>query len=111
MTDTPTRLHPRPIKAAHELLITKLAAMLPDVPRLSIDADPSEFEDVADYLCEAARIFDQWLLAVGREVKANAPCKIDMDCFTDVVLNVVEGFSTAECTKCAETIKEDRSAA
>lgn len=110
MTDTPTVLHPRPIKAAHELLMTKLAAMLPVVPRLPIDPDPEQFEDVADYICEAARIFDQWLLAVGREVKANAPCKIDMKLFTDVFLNAVEGEATAEITKCAERVKEDRAA-
>lgn len=102
---------PRPLKAAFEMMLMKFAAMVPDVPRLSIDADPSEFEDVNDFICEAARAFDAWLLAVGREVQSNARRSIDLSDFTDVALNAIEGNATFQITRCAETVREDRNAA
>lgn len=104
-------MHPRPIKAAHELLLTKLAALTDFTPRIGIDPSPRDFEDVNDYLCDAARIFDQWLAAVGVDIKANAPCRIDDSVFKDRFLNAVEGEATAEITRCAERVKEDRAAA
>jgi hypothetical protein len=103
-------MNTRPIRAAHELLLTKLAAMVDDVPRIGIDPNPSDFECVNDYLCEAARYFDEWLSAIGMEIKANASCRIDESVFKDRFVNAVEGEATAEITRCAERVREDRAA-
>jgi hypothetical protein len=101
---------PAPIKAAHELLLTKLAALTDFVPRISIDPNPSEFEDVETYIRDAVGFFDQWLSAIGNEIKANASCRIDESVFKDRFLNAVEGEATAEITRCADRVREDRAA-
>lgn len=98
-----------PINDAHNTMIFRLAALIP--PRIYVNPDPCEFENTADYLCDVARIVDQWLLAVGREVNSNTSVRIDMSLFTDQVLGAVEGNATYECTRAAEALAEDLVAA
>jgi hypothetical protein len=48
---------------------------------------------VNDYILDAARMFDQWLSAIGNEIKANASCRIDESVFKDRFLNADGGRS------------------
>lgn len=108
MTDTPTPLHPRPIKAAHELMLAKLCALNP--PRLTVSPEPDQFEAVSEYLLDVARIVDAMILEVGRDVKSNASRNIDLRYFDNVLRDGLEGFAVYSITEEIEALKEERAA-
>jgi hypothetical protein len=103
-------MNSNPIKRSHELLLTKLAALTDFTPRISIDPNPRDFEDVNDYILAAVGFFDEWLSAIGVQIKANASCRIDESVFKERFLNAIEGEATCEITRCAERVREDRAA-
>ena len=100
---SPTSINP--IARAHYALIRELTRMR--VPSLSINTEPEEFEDVADYIERVAALFDvTWLQAVGSDVKANALCSIDMEMFSNQFVGAVSGNATYELSCAAESARE-----
>lgn len=98
-----------PIAVAHAEAVRRLACLIP--PRIYVNPDPEEFEATSEYLLDVARIVDELVLAVGREVKSNATCAIDLKLFSNVLTNALEGDATCEIGREVESLKEDRDAA
>lgn len=99
---------PRPIALAHQIMVAKLGTLRP--PRIFVNPDPEEFGAVNEYLTDVARIVDECLLAVGKEVKANASVNINLDFFTNVLANELEGNACFEVERAAEEVRNERAA-
>jgi hypothetical protein len=95
-----------PIAAAHVALIRELAPLA--IPKLHVNTDPEEFENVADYIVRMAAIFDRWLKAVGEDVKSSAICNVNLGMFTRQFQATVEGYATFELDRAAEALREER---
>jgi len=95
-----------PIAAAHVTLIRELAPLA--VPKLHVNTDPEEFENVADYIVRVSGIFDRWLKAVGEDVKSSAVCNVNLGMFTGQFQATVEGYATFELDRAAESLREER---
>lgn len=91
-----------PIWYAHKAMVAKLAALTP--PRIYIEPEPEDFENVRDYLADAREIINAWLSEVGKEVQSNAIVKLDMGQFSIEGLSDCEG----ECNRAAAALAEDR---
>ena len=100
---------PNPIAVAHAEAGRRLACLIP--PRIYANPDPQEFEATSEYLLDVARIVDELILAVGREVKSSASVNIDITSFENVLRTGLEGFATYEISREVASIKEDRNAA
>ena len=122
MTDTPlteaardvkaylaAKQRPNPIAVAHAEAVRRLACLIP--PRIYVNPDPQEFEATSEYLLDVARIVDELILSVGREVKSSASVRIDLATFTNVLRDGLEGFSIHEISREVASLKEDRNAA
>lgn len=96
------------IYTAHQTMLAKLAALRP--PHIYVNPDPEEFGAVNEYLLDVARIVDECLLAVGREVKCNTPVRINMDLFTNVLRDALEGNACFEVERAIEDIRSERAA-
>jgi hypothetical protein len=70
------------------LLKIKAPASYPAFPT------PSDHEAVAAHIREAAAIFDEWLAAIGSEVRDNAASPIDANLFAGSFLGAVDGNET-----------------
>lgn len=103
-----TALHPRPIKAAHELLLAKLCALFP--PHIPVQPSPDDFEATREYLEDVARIVDQLILEVGREVQSNSSRAVDIRDFENVTLNALEADTLHYLTREADELRETRAA-
>lgn len=99
---------PNPIRDAHAFMVQRLAALIP--PKLYADNDPEDFEATTEYLLDVARIVDEMILSVGREVKSSASVNINLDVFTDCLRDQLEGNATFEISREAENIREERAA-
>ncbi len=97
---------PAPIRAAHVAMVAKLSML--QAPRVYVNPDPADFENVNDYLLDVAKIVDELLLAVGREIKSNATTTVDMSQFTDVLRGAIEGNATFQITQQAEAVQSER---
>jgi len=97
-----------PIKSAHLDMVKTLSMLQP--PRIFVNPDPEEFGAVNEYLIAIARIVDECLLAVGKDVKANASVNINLGFFTDVLRNELEGNACFEVDRAADEIRDERAA-
>lgn len=97
-----------PIRAAHQTMVAKLSAL--QAPRIFVSPDPCEFENVNDYLLDVAKIVDEMIEAVGRDIKSSGTVPFDMGCFTDVLTDALEGNATHAITMQAEDIQAERAA-
>ena len=95
-----------PIAKAQAAMVGELARL--QAPRLSVNPEPEDFEDVADYLLRGARIIDEWIKEVGLELRSASTGNTDMNDFTDVLKNALEGFATHEIDSAAENLREER---
>jgi hypothetical protein len=95
-----------PLALAQATMVTELARLV--APKLSANPEPEDFEDVADYLLRGARIIDDWIKEVGLEVRSSATCRVDMNMFTDVLKDALEGFATYEIDTAAEAVRDER---
>lgn len=103
------RVVPHALQAAHDAMVSKLAAIKP--PRIYLDPDPDDFEAAAGYVADVARIMDEWHRAVGQEVASNAPAGLVFaPVFQDAFRGATEGMSIFEITRAAEALKEERAA-
>jgi len=69
---------------------------------------PSHHEGVAAHIREAAVIFDEWLAAVGAEVRDNATTLIDAGLFSGSFVGAVDGNETWACESEALALIDDR---
>ena len=99
---------PSPIRDAHAFMVQRLAALQP--PRIYANPDPEEFEATSEYLLDVARIVDEMILAVGREVKSSASVNINLDVFTNCLRDQLEGNATFEIEREVESLKQERAA-
>jgi hypothetical protein len=95
-----------PLALAQATMVTELGRLV--APRLPVNPEPEDFEDVADYLVRGARIIDAWIKEVGLEVRSSATHRVDMKVFTDVLKDGLEGNATYEIDACAEAVREER---
>jgi hypothetical protein len=93
-----------PISVAHFAMIKELARMQP--AKISVSGAPEDFEDVADYIVRLAATFDRLLLAVGESVKENALCQVDLNDFTGVVADAIQGNATFDIDQAAQAAQE-----
>jgi len=95
-----------PIARAHFALIRELARM--HVPQLSVSPDGDEFDDVADYLLRLAQAVDRHVLEVGKEVKFNALCGVDLNLFDRQMQSALEGFALHNIDAAAQAAREQQ---
>ncbi len=95
-----------PIRAAHAAAVAKLSAL--QAPRIFVSPDPEDFEAVNTYLLDVARIVDELILSVGRDIRSNATTTVDLKLFTDVVRDALEGNATFCITTQAEAVQSER---
>lgn len=99
---------PNPILQAQQAMVAKLAAIT--APRIYVNPDPAELENVEDYLLSIARVFDAFLLEVGREVASNAMTNTDLGQFTNVLTDALAGNATHEIQQEVEALRQKRAA-
>ena len=96
-----------PIGLSHAELVRELARM--HVPQYtSYEPEPSDHEDVADYLLRMAKLFDRHILAIGQEVKSQAVCVVNLDDFTEPCERALSGNATFQADQCAEAVRDER---
>jgi hypothetical protein len=67
---------------------------------------PAHHEGVAGFIREVATICDEWLAAVGSEVRDNAVTSIDANLFSGSFLGAVDGNETGACEAQGEALRE-----
>lgn len=105
---TPIRSQ-NPFEAARLKLIASLLAMkapsaLPSFPQ------PTDHARVADHLREAAAIFDEWLAAVGHQVRENATTYVDANLFNGSFTGAIDGNETWACEQAGLEVRAQRAA-
>lgn len=86
------------------LLEIKVPAAYPSFPC------PDDHEGIAAHLREAAAIFDEWLAAVGREVRDNAATSISAGLFSGSFTGAIEGNETWACEEAGIEVRWNRTA-
>lgn len=102
----PANVSSNPFALYHMALVAELARIV--VPKISVNPEPEEFEDVADYLLRVASMLDRWIHEIGEEVNRNTTVRLDMKMFDATFVNAVEGIATAECDRAARVAREER---
>jgi hypothetical protein len=67
---------------------------------------PSDHETIAAHIRDAAQIFDEWLAAVGAEVRDNAVTSISAGLFAGSFTGAVDGNETGACEEQGEALRE-----
>jgi len=101
-TTFPTK---NPFETARRKLIAALSAMTAPAAYPAYPS-PSDHEAIADHIREAAQIFDDWLAAVGSEVRDNAVTAIDRHMFSGSFTGAIDGNETYACTEQGEALRE-----
>lgn len=94
-----------PFAQFHAALVGELARTV--VPKLPINPEPADFEEVADYLIRMAQMFDRCLKAIGDEVDRNSTIALDKKVFDGMFFAAVDGQATFECDRAANTLREE----
>lgn len=94
-----------PFEAARRQLIAALLALKAPADYPSFPT-PADHEGVAGHIREAALIFDEWLAAIGGEVRDNAVTTIDANLFSGSFTGAVDGNETGVCEEQAEALRE-----
>jgi hypothetical protein len=97
---------PRLLDAAHHALVTRLAALR--VPRIVGEADGADIRNLADHMIEVADGVDAYMEAIGRELHANAPCRVDAALFARPLFAAIDGNALFEAHRVADRIDADR---
>jgi hypothetical protein len=66
---------------------------------------PDHHEGIAAHLREAAQIFDEWLAAVGSEVRDNATTSISSGLFSGSFTGAIDGNETGVCEEQGEALR------
>ena len=106
-TTLPKALHRNPFEVARSHLIRRILELqVPNAVRTF--PSPAEFKAVADHVRQAAAIFDEWLAAIGHEVRDNASIEIDADVFDGAFVGAVDGNATYACDNAADALIHGR---
>ena len=95
-----------PFETARLALIKRLLEMKALVAMPSFPT-PGHHLSVAEHIRAAAAIFDEWLAAVGHEVRDNATVTIDADVFEGAFAGAVDGNATYMCETAASALFEN----
>jgi hypothetical protein len=95
---SPTALSRNPLEVARSRLIRRLLEL--DVPK---GFHPLT---VAEHLRDAAAIFDEWLAAIGSEVRDNAVTSISSGLFSGSFSAAVDGNETYACETQSHAARE-----
>jgi hypothetical protein len=87
------------LKLVKALLSLKAPVAYPAFPT------PGHHEGVASHIREAAQIFDEWLAAVGAEVRDNAVTSISGGLFAGSFIGAVDGNETGAAEEQAEALR------
>lgn len=96
-----------PFEAARLKLIQALLAMKAPKAYPSFPI-PADHEGIAAHIREAAQIFDDWLAAVGHQVRDNSGSEIDMRCFEGAFMGAVDGNATWCCEEAGIELRFER---
>ena len=88
------------LKLVQAILLMKAPAAYPSFPI------PADHEGIAEHIREAARIFDDWLAAVGSQVRDNAVTSIDVNLFAGSFTGAIEGNETWVAEEQAEALRQ-----
>lgn len=95
-TTLPPALVRNPFEVARRKLVASLLALKAPAAYPAYPC-PDDHEGIAAHLREAAAIFDEWLAAVGHEVRDNAATSISAGLFTGSFSGAIEGNETWAC--------------
>lgn len=98
-----------PFEAARLALVKRLLALKAPAAYPTFPS-PSDHEGVASHIREAAQIFDEWLGAIGDEVRDNATGYVSKDLFAGSFLAAVDGNETWACELQGMNVAEERRA-
>ena len=88
----------------NRLLTLKAPKAYPNFP------SPADHEGVAAHIRDAAQLFDEWLAAIGSEVRDNATGSIDSGLFSGSFEAAIDGNETYACETAAGDVAETRRA-
>jgi hypothetical protein len=100
---TPSRSANNPFEAARLKLVRRLLEMRAPAPYPNFPS-PADHEGIAGHIREAAQIFDEWLAAIGSEVRDNAVTSISKDLFSGSFMGAVDGNETWACESQGEAL-------
>lgn len=98
-----------PFEVARSHLIRRLLELQAPVAYPNFPT-PGHHEGVASHIREAAQIFDEWLAAVGSEVRDNATTQVSAGLFAGSFFAAVDGNETGACEDQAESLRDERRA-
>jgi len=101
----PTTSTKNPFETARRKLIAALLKLQAPEAYPSFPS-PCDHEAVAAHLRDAAQIFDEWLSAVGSEVRDNAVTSISSYLFSGSFTGAIDGNETGACTEQSEALRE-----
>lgn len=96
-----------PFEVARSHLIRRILELQAPVAYPNFPS-PGHHEGVAAHIREAAVIFDEWLAAVGAEVRDNATTSISAGLFSGSFFAAVDGNETWSLESEAQALIEDR---
>jgi len=96
----------RNLDISHQAMVARLAALR--VPHIVGAADGADLRNLADHMIEVADAVDGYMEAIGRELKANAPCAIDRSLFVRPLYCAIDGNALHEMHRVADLLDEDR---
>ena len=105
-TPTPIRSQ-NPFETARLALVKRMLELKAPAAYPSFPA-PSDHAGVADHLREAAGIFDDWLAAIGGEVRDNAITHVSADLFAGSFTAAIDGNETWAVEQQAEFLTAER---
>ena len=96
----------RGLELAHHALITRLAALR--LPCIVGEADGADIRSLADHMIEIADGVDAYMEAIGHELAANSPCRVDVTLFRRPVFAAIDGNALFEVHRVADRIDADQ---
>lgn len=110
MSTTLTQPRPQnPFESARLKLIQALLSM--KAPKAyPVFPTPAHHEGVAALIREVAGLADEWLAAVGSEVRDNATGAIDSHLFAGSFTAAIDGNETYACELAGMSVREERAA-
>lgn len=106
-TAEPSPLSANPFEAARLTLIKRLL-QLRSPKAYPCSPSPVDHDNVAEHLREVAQVCDEWLAAIGAEVRDNAVTYISAGLFSGSFTGAIDGNETFACTEAGMALIEHR---
>ena len=94
-----------PFQQAKLALIAKIARL--PVPRIDVTPMPEQFEAAVDFVAGFANAGDEFMQAVGAEIRTNSITGCDLSLFERPFTDAVEGFALHEIAEIAEATRSE----